>query len=62
MNITLRVDKFLCLPKLKSITVLLYDFSFKNENFDTFTFAVKDMFSLLSKTSKDFLTSFSNFY
>ena len=31
----LRVDKSLCLPKLKSITVLLYDFSFKNENFAT---------------------------
>ena len=31
----LRVDESLCLPKLKSITVLLYDFSFKNENFAT---------------------------
>ena len=48
--------------KLKSITVLLYDFSFKNENFATVTFVVKDMFNLLSKLSKDFLTSFSNFY
>ena len=36
----LRVDKSLCLPKLKSITVLLYDFSFKNENFVTFIFVV----------------------
>ena len=27
VNITLRVDKSLCLPKLKSLTVLLYDFS-----------------------------------
>ena len=36
-----RVDKSLCLPKLKSITDLLYDFSFKNENFTTFTFVVK---------------------
>ena len=62
MNITLRVDKSLCLPKLKSITVLLYDFSLKNENFATFTFVVKDIFNLLSKTSKDFLTSFSIFY
>ena len=26
----LRLDKSLCLPKLKSITVLLYDFSFKD--------------------------------
>ena len=26
---------------------LLYDFSFKNENFATFTFVVKDMFNLL---------------
>ena len=40
----------------------LYDFSFKDENFATFTFVVKDMFNLLSKTSKDFLTSLSNFY
>ena len=32
----LRVDKSLCLLKLKSITVLLYDFLFKNENFATF--------------------------
>ena len=37
----LRVDKSLCLPKLKSIAVLLYDFSFKNQNFATFTFVVK---------------------
>ena len=37
-------------------------FSFKNENFATFTFVVKDMFSLQSKTSKDFLKSFSNCY
>ena len=44
--------------------VLLYDFSFKNENFATFTFVVKDMFNLQSKTSKpnDFLTSVSNCY
>ena len=26
------VDKSVCLPKSKSITVLLYDCSFKNEN------------------------------
>ena len=32
-------------------------FLFKNENLATFTFDVKDM-----KTSKDFLTSFSNLY
>ena len=46
------------------MTVLLYDFSFKNENFATFTFVVKDMFNLQSKTSKpkDFLTSVSNCY
>ena len=37
-------------------------FIFKNENSATFTFVVKDMFSILSKTTKDFLTSFSNFY
>ena len=47
----LRVDKTLCLPILKSITVLLYDFLFKNENFATFTFVVKDIFNLQSKTS-----------
>ena len=35
-----RVDKFLWLPKLKSIIVLLYDFSFKNENCSTFTFVI----------------------
>ena len=35
-------------------------FSFKNENFATFTFVAKDMFNLQSKTSKDFLKSFSN--
>ena len=27
--------------EMKSITVLLYDFSFKNENFATITFVVK---------------------
>ena len=47
---------------LKSITVLLYDFLFKNENFATFFFVVKDMFNLQSNTSKDFLTSFINCY
>ena len=55
----LRVDKSLCLLKLKSITVLLYDFSFKIENCATLTFVDKDMFNL---QSKDFLTSFSNCY
>ena len=44
------------------MTVLLYDFSFKNEYFATFTFVVKGMFNIQSKTSKDFLTSFSNCY
>ena len=39
-----------------------YDFSFKNENFATFTFVVKDMLNLQSKTSKDFRTRFSNCY
>ena len=46
---------------MKSIAVLLYDFSFKNVDFATFTLVVKDMFNLKSKTSKDFLTNFSNF-
>ena len=59
---SLRVDKSFCLPNLKPIIVLLYDFTFKNENFATLTFVVIDMFNLLSKTSKDFLTSLSNFY
>ena len=40
VNITLRADKSLCLPKLKSVTVLLCAFSFKNENFATFIFVV----------------------
>ena len=40
------INQSLCLPKLKSLTVLLYDFSLKNENFTTFTFVVKDMFNL----------------
>ena len=43
---------------MKSITVLLYDFLFKNETFATFTFVVKDSFNLQFKTSKDFLTFF----
>ena len=42
VNITLRVDKSLCLPKLKSINVLLYDFSTKNENF-LLSLVVKDI-------------------
>ena len=29
--------------EIKSITVLLYDFSFKKEKFATFTFVVKDV-------------------
>ena len=29
----LRVDKSLCLPKLKSLTLLLYEFPCLNENF-----------------------------
>ena len=37
-------------------------FSFKNKKFATFPFVVKDMFNILFKTTKDFLTSFSNFY
>ena len=41
---------------------VIYDFSFKNENFATFTFVVKDMFNFQSKTSKDFLNSLSNCY
>ena len=50
----LRVDKSLCLPKFKSITVLLYDFSFKNEHFAAFTFAVKDMFNLQLRHPRTF--------
>ena len=53
------VDKSLRLLKFKSITILLYDFSFENEKFATFIFVVKDMFNFQSKTSKDFFTSFS---
>ena len=29
----LRVEKSLCIPKMKSITVLLYNFSTMNDNF-----------------------------
>ena len=50
----LRVDKSLCLPKLKSITVLLYDFSTKNEHFL--------LSLLLFLQPKDFLTTFINCY
>ena len=59
MNITFKADKSLCLPKLKSKTVLLYDFSLKNENFATFTFVVQDMFKL---QSKNVLTSLRKCY
>ena len=45
-----RVDDSLCLPKLKSITVFLIDFSTMNENV------------LLSLFPKDFPTSFSKCY
>ena len=48
--------------EIETITALLYDFLIKNENFATFSFVVKDMFNLQSKTPKDFLTSFSNCY
>ena len=42
-----RVDKSLCLPKLKSIAVLLYDFSTMNKKFlYSFTFVVEAMFNL----------------
>ena len=50
----LRVNKFSCLPKLKSITVLLYDIATKNE---TFLLSL-----LLFLQPKDFLTSFINCY
>ena len=39
---------------LKSITVLFYDFSFKNENFASFTFVVKNKFNLQSKNLRIF--------
>ena len=38
---TFKGRKTLCLPKLKSITVLLYEFSTMNGNFSTFTFVVE---------------------
>ena len=41
-------EKVITRRELKSITVLLYDFSFQNENFASFTFVVKDMFNLQS--------------
>ena len=62
MNIIFKGRKILMSTEIEETTVLLYDFSFKYENFATFTFVVKDMFNLQSKTSWDFLTSFSNCY
>ena len=41
---------------------VIYDVSFKIENFAAFTFVVIDMFNLKSKTSKVFFTSLSNCY
>ena len=35
-------------------------FNLRMKTFATFTFVVKDIFNLQSKTSTDFLTSFSN--
>ena len=43
MNITFRVDKSLCQPKLKSVTVLLYEFVFDFLcKISTFTFALNN--------------------
>ena len=48
-----RVDKSLCLLKLKPIAVLLYDFSTMNENFlYSFTFVVEVMFKLRTFSKK----------
>ena len=54
-----RVDTSLRLPKVKSITVLFYDFSTKNKNKSTFTFVVEVMLYL---KRKDFLTNFIHCY
>ena len=51
------VDKSSCLPKLKSITVLLYDFLTMNKN------VLLSRFCCWSHVQpKDFLTNFSNCY
>ena len=43
VNITMRVDKSLCQPKLKSITILLYVFVFDIlGKISTFTFAISN--------------------
>ena len=39
------IDKSLCIPELKSITVLLYDFNYEL-NVSTFTLVVEVMFNL----------------
>ena len=62
VNITFKGRQILMSTEIEVNNCFLYEFSFTNENFATFTFVVKDMFNLQSKTSKDFLTSFSNFY
>ena len=51
VNITFKGRLFLCLAKLKSITVLLYNFALKNGTFATFNFGVRDILNLQSKTS-----------
>ena len=65
MNITfLRVDKFSCLPKLKSITVLLYDISIRNETFLLsllFSFNLRTFSQVLSTVIKIFKCSILHF-
>ena len=51
----LKVDKSSCLPKLKSITVLLYDLFYYERKFPTFNFVVEVMFNL--RTSSHVLAS-----
>ena len=62
MNITFKGRQILMSTEIDVNNCFVYGFSFENENFATFTFVVKGVFKLLSKTSKDFLTNFSNFY
>ena len=51
----LRVDKAMCLPQLKSITVLLYDFSTMNKKFlIEFMFNLKTFSHILETIIKIF--------
>ena len=58
----LRIDKFSCLPNLKLITVLLYDFSTKNEKKSTYTFVVEVVFTLQPKAFSEVLSTVNQLF